>query len=270
MARRVLTRDRLHQPIGIPQLRGDSLARDLVVAYLPGSDINLARGNLMQRQSVTTETAAAGLVGRTFGIGSDGIDTGVSISGAHGLTVLMIVARMADTATSGNPATVQSVAHSSSAATLNRWELVLGNGFEAFADRNKPRFTQGNGGFGATNLQLRIDGNLQSSANPADVSLENGRFYTVMASGDAMEGDSPIYLFGRVFTDQFAANARMALALVWQRNLSDGEKRAVNANPWQMFEPERRPRSRVRPILSNAGVTEVEITTARPQLSVRF
>lgn len=270
MPRRVTARDLDAQPSGIATLRRDSLTRDLIVAYLPGSDVNLASGNLMQRQAVTAETGSAGAAGRTFGVGDDGIDTGVAVSGASGLTIFVIAARMADTQTSGNPATVQAVVHASATATLHRWEFVLGNGFGPFADRNKPRFNQSNGGFGAGNLQLRIDGALQSSNNPADVSMENGRFYALMASGDAMEGDSTIHLFGRIFANQFAANARMALALIWKRNLADAEKLAVNANPWQVFEPAVRHRPRVKPLLSAAGVIDITNTTARPQLNVTF
>jgi hypothetical protein len=271
MPRRVLTRDEVAQPSGVPRLRGDSLTRDLVVAYTPTSDINLASGKLMQRQLVTTEASTAGLAGRATGLGTEGIDTGATISGMSDLTVLVVAARMSDTTTSGNPATVQAVVHSSNVGpTLHRWQFVLGNGFGPFADRNKPRFIQQNGGFSASGFEMWVDGRLQSSANPADVSLENLRFYTILASGNAMEGDAPVFLFGRVFTSDFGGDIRMALALVWRRNLSEAEKQSVSANPWQVFEPARRNRSRVRPLLSQASVIDVTATTARPVLNVTF
>jgi hypothetical protein len=271
MPRRVLTRDEVAQPRGIPRLRGDSLTRDLVVAWTPASDYNLVTGKSMSRTLVTNQVSAPGLTGRSTGLGTEHIDTGVSIPTEISLTVLVVAARMSDTSTTGNTLTVQTVVHSvSNGGALHRWMLDFGNGFGPSVDKNKPRWGQNNGGFSATNLQLRIDGRLQSSVNPADESLENGRFYTVLASGDLMQGDAPIFLFGQMFGGSFTGDVRIALALVWRRNLSDAEKRSVSANPWQVFEPARRPRSRVRPILSNVDATDIGATTARLQLFVTF
>jgi hypothetical protein len=254
MPLRVLTRDEVAQPSGIPRLRGDSLTRGLVVAHTPASDVNLVTGAPMSRLDIATEASAAGLAGRSTGAGAQGINTGVTIPGLTGLTVLVVAARMSPTATSGNPSTVQSVVHtSSSGVDGNRWMLVFGNGFGPAVDKEKPRFTQESGG-ALSNQQLWIDGRLQSAANPADESLINGRFYTVLASADGAQGGTPIFLHGRVFTADFCGDIRIALALVWQRNLSDAEKRSVSANPWQVFEPSRRFMS--FPLVGNLLVAE--------------
>ncbi|CAB4159095.1 hypothetical protein UFOVP703_59 [uncultured Caudovirales phage] len=270
MPRRVLTRDEVAQPSGVPRLRGDSLTQGLVVAHTAASDFNLASGATMSRLDIATEASAAGLAGRSTGAGAQGIDTGVTIPGLTGLTVLVIAARMSPTTTFGNPPTVQAVVHTSSSnVDANRWLLVFGNGFGPAIDKDKPRFTQDAGG-AMSNQQIWIDGRLQSSTNPADESLINGRFYTVLASADGAQGGTPIFLHGRVFTADFCGDVRIALALVWRRNLSDAEKRSVSANPWQVFEPARRNRSRVRPLLSQASVIDVTATTARPVLNVTF
>lgn len=160
------------------------------------------------------------------------IELPFEVSGA--ITVFALASRDGDTPSSGVNK-VQVLASNRTASQSTFWEINLGNGWGADADKNKPRFSTSTVGIGS----IYINGALDSGNNPSDTSLVSGHFYSVAfvaASGAPSSGSGKTWLFGE--SGIYALNGRVPLILLFSRALSADEVASLSSNPWQIFEPE--------------------------------
>ena len=147
------------------------------------------------------------------------------------LSVFCLASRDGAVDTSGVGA-VAAVASNRTATQPAYWEANLGNGFGAFSDKEKPRFSNNAEGIGA----IYINGAVRAGTNPCDLSMVQGVFYSVLFAtsvGALSSGSGVTRAFN--IAGQFGVSARIPVFAIFDKNLLASDAVALHENPWQLF-----------------------------------
>ena len=205
------------QPQGSVEIDwSNPITQGLKTVILGGSAVNFANGTFVTSNGALTDTVGpSGKTWRNTGVAADYLS--VSTDAVSSRTLVAVVTRHQDVLTAG-ARKIAYVTYGGPGGITQ--DFNLGNGFGAVGDINKPRFTQSSGT--PTNLQGWIDGVLQSSTNPYNTALVNGREYVVVASGDNLSiGAAEYKVLGN---GTYGGDVSLAALLIWNRNLSTAEK----------------------------------------------
>ena len=216
------------QDVGIDW--SNSLTDGLHAAVI-GNAYDAVSGKKLYSVGATNTATAYGIANTISVVASNRIELPFEVSGA--VSVHTVVSRDASVAPTGAQY-IAALVSNRTAGQATFWEFNAGNAYGAVGDYDKPRFSSNSGGIGT----LYLNGSALSGNNPAATALANGTFYgitAVAASGANSSGSGKLWLLGQ--NAAFAINGRMPLCCIWDRALRVAEVAAINANPWQIFQP---------------------------------
>lgn len=229
MPRRIVRTERAYQPQGPHDINiGSPIARGLTYVFTPD-----ASGWWPNNGAIQIASIGGAVVRQT----TRASNQAYTRSGSHGSAVTML-------AVAGFSATgIDRALVSSGDASNNRRLLYIAGSEQVAMFTGSPGGTrQANGGAVGAASRLRV-------YVGTDNGVTNRVFIDGIQQGTATAGFSTAdpttiavggYYTSGALNSGFAWPGGIALVAVWGRVLSDAEIASVSANPWQLFEPQRR------------------------------